>query len=145
MCVTSVSLEIRTYLIKLTFDNNAFSAEMQAARHVGGRGDTEKLFKIHVGFDGSFGAQGVNPRSLSSEHISKLVSVEGIVTKCSSVRPKVVRSVHYCPVTGAFQSRDYRDAMDTSGLPTGSVYPTKDDQGNMLETEFGLSVYKDSQ
>ena len=46
---------------------------------------------------------------------------------------------------GEFTSREYRDATDMTGLPTGSVYPTKDDNGNNLETEFGLSTYKDTQ
>lgn len=30
-------------------------------------------------------------------------------------------------------------------FPSSSVYPTKDDEGNLLETEFGLSKYKDHQ
>ena len=29
--------------------------------------------------------------------------------------------------------------------PTSAVYPTKDDDGNPLETEYGLSTYKDHQ
>ena len=32
-----------------------------------------------------------------------------------------------------------------TGQPTGSVYPTKDDAGNLLTTEYGLSTYRDSQ
>lgn len=30
-------------------------------------------------------------------------------------------------------------------FPSAAVYPTKDDEGNLLETEFGLSKYKDHQ
>ncbi|KAH9292631.1 hypothetical protein KI387_042176, partial [Taxus chinensis] len=63
----------------------------------------------------------------------------------SLVRPKVVKSVHYCPTTGEFQAREYRDITSTTGLPTGSVYPTRDDQGNLLVTEFGLCKYRDHQ
>ena len=33
----------------------------------------------------------------------------------------------------------------TSGLPTTAVYPTKDDAGNVLTTEFGLCKYRDHQ
>jgi len=37
---------------------------------------------FHVGFDGSFGAHAVNPRTLSARFLGSLVCVEGIVTKC---------------------------------------------------------------
>lgn len=73
-----------------------------------------------------------------------------------------MKSVHYCPNTKQHESREYVDAtdpqlglqaIDAAGreLPdrminiTSSVYPTKDKDGNSLETEFGLSTYKDYQ
>ena len=46
-----------------------------------------------VGFEGSFGPNHVTPRGLRAKLISKMVCVEGIVTKASLVRPKVVKSV----------------------------------------------------
>lgn len=75
----------------------------------------------------------------------------------SSIKPKVVKSVHYCPATRQHESRSYVDATDPElGLPevdasgreipdkminiTSSLYHTKDKDGNALETEFGLSV-----
>lgn len=54
---------------------------------------------LHVGFEGEFGSHLVSPRSLTATYITRLVCVEGIVTKCSVVRPKVSKSVHYCPTT----------------------------------------------
>lgn len=59
----------------------------------------EKITPIRIGFEGNFGASLVNPRTLTAELLGHLVAVEGIVTKCSGVRPKVVRSAHYCPAT----------------------------------------------
>ena len=41
------------------------------------------------------------------------------------MRPKVVKSVHYCPATGNFLTREYRDVTSTGGAPTGAVYPTR--------------------
>lgn len=38
--------------------------------------------EFHVGFDGSFGAHHVSPRTLTSSLIGTMVCVEGIVTKC---------------------------------------------------------------
>ncbi|KAG7605117.1 DNA replication licensing factor MCM3 [Arabidopsis thaliana] len=100
---------------------------------------------VLVGFEGYFVSRVVTPRELLSDFIGSMVCVEGIVTKCSLVRPKVVKSVHFCPSTGEFTNRDYRDITSHAGLPTGSVYPTRDDKGNLLVTEYGLCKYKDHQ
>jgi DNA replication licensing factor MCM3 len=101
--------------------------------------------QIQIGIVGELGPHTVSPRTLLCAHMSKLVKVEGIVTKCSLVRPKVVKSVHYCEKTGQFTTKDYRDVTSNSGQPTGAVYPQWDDQGNPLTTEFGLCKYKDHQ
>ena len=59
---------------------------------------------------GEFGPNRVSPRELTSSLISSLVNVEGIVTKCSLVRPKIVKSVHYSEATGQFMTKQYRQA-----------------------------------
>ncbi len=41
--------------------------------------------------------------------------------------------------------RKYTDMTSLDAFPSSSVYPTKDDEGNLLETEFGLSQFKDHQ
>ncbi|XP_019534369.3 DNA replication licensing factor Mcm3 [Aedes albopictus] len=98
-----------------------------------------------VAFEGSFGNKHVTPRSLTSRYLGNLVCVEGIVTRVSLIRPKVVKSVHYCPATKKVMERRYTDLTSFDAVPSSAVYPTKDDDGNPLETEFGLSVYKDHQ
>jgi len=78
----------------------------------------------HVGLDGSFGANEISPRSINAKFIGKLVCLEAIVTRCSIVRPKILRSVHYCEKTKMYHSRDYRDAtMSGNSIPTSTVYP----------------------
>ncbi|KAK4488175.1 hypothetical protein RD792_003918 [Penstemon davidsonii] len=101
--------------------------------------------QILVGLEGPFVSRRVTPRELLSGFIGSMVCVEGIITKCSLVRPKVVKSVHFCPTTEKFTVREYRDSTSNMGLPTGSVYPTRDDNGNLLVTEFGMCTYKDHQ
>lgn len=98
-----------------------------------------------VGFEGCFGNRHVTPRSLTSIYLGNLVCVEGIVTKVSLIHPKVVRSVHYCPATKKVMERKYTDLTSFEAVPSSAIYPTKDDEGNLLETEFGLSIYKDHQ
>ncbi|XP_005377713.1 PREDICTED: DNA replication licensing factor MCM3 [Chinchilla lanigera] len=101
--------------------------------------------EFYIGLEGSFGSKHVSPRTLTSCFLSCVVCVEGIVTKCSLVRPKVVRSVHYCPATKKTIERRYSDLTNLVAFPSSSVYPTKDEENNPLETEYGLSVYKDHQ
>jgi DNA replication licensing factor MCM3 len=108
-------------------------------------GKNKQNVKYVVGVEGSFGANHTTPRGLTSTLLSKMVCVEGIVTKVSVVRPKVKKSVHYCKATKKHVMRRYRDATSLDGPATTSVYPTKDEQGNPLETEFGLCEYKDFQ
>ncbi|KFP83855.1 DNA replication licensing factor MCM3, partial [Apaloderma vittatum] len=100
---------------------------------------------FYIGLEGSFGSKHVSPRTLTACFLSCIVCVEGIVTKCSVVRPKIVRSVHYCPATKKTIERRYTDMTSLDAFPSSSVYPTKDEENNPLETEFGLSVYKDHQ
>ncbi|KAI1482641.1 MCM-domain-containing protein [Daldinia eschscholtzii] len=94
---------------------------------------------------GSFGLNACNPRTLSSNHLNHMVSIEGIVTRCSLIRPKVVKSVHYNERKNIFHFREYRDQTMTNGVTTSSVYPQEDEEGNPLLTEYGFCTYRDHQ
>lgn len=121
-----------TEIVKAVGDSEKFDVEDKAFR---------------VGFSGSFGDYHVNPRTLRATHISKMISVEGIVTRCSLVRPKMLRSIHYCADTQLFSMREYRDATtSTSNLPpTTSLTPQTDTEGHLLETEYGYCTFRDHQ
>ncbi|KAJ3128223.1 MCM DNA helicase complex subunit [Nowakowskiella sp. JEL0407] len=109
---------------------------------------TRKLddLDFYVAFDGSFGDNFINPRDLSSLHLGKLLCIEGIVTRCSLVRPKIVKSVHYAEATNQFHERYYSDGLSLGQLvPSGTTYPKQDAEGNLLTTEYGLCSYRDYQ
>ena len=63
----------------------------------------------------------------------------------SLIHPKVVKSVHYCPATGKTLERTYRDLTSLEPFPTSSAYPTKDEDDNPLETEYGMCEFRDHQ
>lgn len=107
--------------------------------------DELDAIKLRVGVKGSFGSHSVSARGLTSRFLSKMVSLEGIVTKMGSVRPKLVKSVHYVPKTKSRVVREYRDATSLDGLPTTAVVPTSDQDGNAMELEFGDSEYVNHQ
>ncbi|KWU46255.1 MCM-domain-containing protein [Rhodotorula sp. JG-1b] len=102
-----------------------------------------------VGFKGSFGDHHTTPRTLRSDKLGKLVCLEGIVTRCNLVRPKMQQSVHYCPATTNFHTRIYTDRLSSaaaSGAPvSSSAYPQTDADNNPLEIEHGLSTFIDHQ
>ena len=100
----------------------------------------------YCAFSGSFGQYACNPRTLSSTHLNHMVSLEGIVTRCSLVRPKVIKSVHYNEKKKMFHFREYKDqTMTANGANTSSVYPQEDEEGNPLITEYGYCTYRDHQ
>uniref|UniRef100_A0A4W6CCB7 DNA replication licensing factor MCM3 n=1 Tax=Lates calcarifer TaxID=8187 RepID=A0A4W6CCB7_LATCA len=146
---TKEVLQILYIIMKLM--NNAFEellAFQRALKDVVASVDAtyaKQYEEFFVGLEGSFGSKHVTPRTLTSRLLSSMVCVEGIITKCSLVRPKVVRSVHYCPATKKTMERKYTDMTSLDAFPSSAIYPTKDEENNPLETEFGLSIYKDHQ
>ncbi|PJF18525.1 DNA helicase [Paramicrosporidium saccamoebae] len=99
--------------------------------------------QLHVGFEGSFGALHTTPRHLSAALLSHMVCLDGIVTSCSLVRPKLLRSVHYSEPRKAFLMREYWDATMLGGGVTALNYPTGGE--DRLVSEFGLCTYRDYQ
>ncbi|KAG8714802.1 MCM DNA helicase complex subunit [Ceratobasidium sp. 394] len=102
--------------------------------------------EYNIGFRGSFGDHHVNPRTLRAMHIGKMISLEGIVTRCSLVRPKMLRSIHYCEKTTTFYKCDYRDSTTLSSQgPTSTITPLVDAEENPLQMEVGFSTFRDHQ
>lgn len=56
---------------------------------------------VHVGFKGTFGQHSLTPRNLNSRFLNKLVCLDGIVTKCSLVRPKVCARFPFPAICGS--------------------------------------------
>lgn len=108
--------------------------------------ETDEETMYYVAYSGSFGENACNPRTLGSSLLNRMVSLEGIVTKCSLVRPKVVKSVHYNEKKNSFLFREYRDQTMSANAPAStSVYPQTDKDGDALVTEYGYCTYRDHQ
>lgn len=80
--------------------------------------DDDTMF--YCGLVGSFGEYSVNPRTLCSKHLNHMISMEGIVTRVSLVRPKVIKSVHWNEKKKMFYSREYRDQTMSANAPSTS-------------------------
>lgn len=102
------------------------------------------LQNYYCAYVGAFGEYSCNPRTLGSTYLNRMISLEGIVTKCSLVRPKVIQSVHYSEKKDRFLSRKYRDqTMTASGATNLNVYPQEDDEKNpvrMVALKLGRSA-----
>lgn len=101
--------------------------------------------RCHVSFTGEYGPHRVSPRALTASLLNKLVCVTGIVTRATLVRPKIVRSVHYAENSSSWTTREYRDEASFDGPPTTTVYPLRNEEQELLITQFGLSQYVDRQ
>lgn len=96
--------------------------------------DEDRLY--YVAFSGSFGENTCNPRTLGSSLLNRMVCLEGIVTKCSLVRPKIVKSVHWNEKKGIFMFKEYRDQTMSANAPASlSVYPQEDGEGNPVSLD----------
>lgn len=122
--------------------------------------NSEKVFQkeklkrtIKVTFNGMFGKNMVSPRGLSAQLTNNLVHVTGIVTRMSIVRPLLVKSVHYCEETRNGFTKTYTDQFSLNNAPqnaniagyTSNTVPVRDNHGNALSFEYGLSNFKDYQ
>ncbi|KAK5112235.1 hypothetical protein LTR62_004396 [Meristemomyces frigidus] len=148
--IRSHNREIADGLLNAPFDySQAFDRALKdVVKTLGNRPahETAEETMYYCAYVGSFGEFACNPRTLSSHFLNHMVSLEGIVTKCSLVRPKVVKSVHYNENKKTFHFREYRDqTMTANGAASSSVYPTQDDEGNPLVTEYGHCSYRDHQ
>ncbi|TKA80861.1 hypothetical protein B0A55_02339 [Friedmanniomyces simplex] len=148
--IRSHNRELADGLLNAPFDySQAFDRALKdVVKTLGNRPahETAEETMYYCAYVGSFGEYACNPRTLSSHYLNHMVSLEGIVTKCSLVRPKVVKSVHYNENKGTFHFREYKDqTMTANGAASTSVYPTQDDEGNPLVTEYGYCSYRDHQ
>lgn len=102
--------------------------------------------QFYVAFKGAFGSHSVTPRTITADHLLTMVSIEGIVTRASLVRPKVIRLVHYAEKTARFYAKNYHDNTTSfDAISTPAVYPVEDPDGNKLTPEYGFSTYRDHQ
>lgn len=102
---------------------------------------------LRLSLTGAFGRNHITPRGLTSNCLGRLVCIEGIVTKCGVSTPKLLQSIHVRKGIddGHVESKDHRDATAFVNQPMAGAMPKTDADGNELEIEIGLSVYKDSQ
>lgn len=90
-------------------DQGKGNAEKQALQNAADRAFPTKVKKYYVSFEGNFGANHVTPRGLKATLVNQFVSVQGIVTRMSIVRPKIQTSVHYCDQTKKGLIKNYTD------------------------------------
>ena len=125
---------------------------------------TQKEEKLHLNLQGMLGTHLVSPRGLTADLTNQYVGVQGIVTRISQVRSKLVYSVHYCEETKKGNIKEYNDQMkiqessNTYGQPINGNFeigkasgfmnnaiPTIDINHNPLTLEYGHSKFKDNQ
>ncbi len=117
--------------------------------------EPELIYRIT--FEGMFGKNMVTPRGLNATLTNQLVCVQGIVTRMSIVRPKLINSAHYCDDTKSGFFKEYVDQFSLSNNVSKNminqtdpsyitnIIPTKDINNNPLSFEYGYSIFRDFQ
>lgn len=106
----------------------------------------ETEIAVHLEFSDSLSIISPAIRTNDSTFIGKMIWIEGFVTSDSFVSPKLRKSAHRCDVDDQFHPKDYRDSTVASSLPpTNIIYPLKDQNGHLLNNEFGLGECVDFQ
>jgi len=119
---------------------------------------------MHLNLQGMLGTHLVSPRGLTAELTNQYVGVQGIVTRISEVRSKLIYSVHYCEETKKGNIKEYNDQMkiaestNTYGQPLNGNFevgkasgfmnnaiPQRDINHNPLTLEYGHSKFKNNQ
>ena len=119
----------------------------------------KKEDEIHINIIGMLGKNLVSPRGLNAELTNQFVGVQGIVTRISSIRPKLVQSAHYCENTKNGFVKEYEDPMtiqetnnkmnsaigtNVNGYNSNAI-PMRDLNHNPLNFEYGYSRFRDHQ
>lgn len=103
-----------------------------------------KTEKSNVNFTGNFGRHYITPRGLKANMLNKLVRVQGIVTRMSTVCPKLAKSYHYVEATKSGVVKSYSDnyAINEKGaMDKSSSFPTTDAAGNRMTADYGYCKY----
>jgi len=147
---------LETHLTSIISDMNDSGDLKRATRDIAG---VKKQDEHFIDLQGAYGRHMVSPRGLTADLANKMVCVQGIITRMSIVRPKIVCSVHYCEDTKQGSVKEYFDqyslgnnpniegnsfSAKAAGYMTNAV-PTKDLNGNPLSFEYGLSSFRDIQ
>jgi len=109
-------------------------------------GKDVKAPRPRIALKGTFGHHHVTPRGLTSELLTKLVCIDGIVTRCGPVTPKMVCGVYYCEGGDNVVVTEYPDKMGyKTPLQNVRGAPRQNQDGHPFTLEVGLSVYRDTQ
>lgn len=111
------------------------------------KAERQLKYPLKLDITGAFGRNHVTPRGMTANTLCNMMCVEGVIVKAGLMVPRLLQSMHVRK-DGSDQSvtsRDHRDACDLRVNPNAGGMPSLDAEGNPLEIDIGLSVYKDSQ
>lgn len=104
-----------------------------------------KAEEAHVNFSGNFGRHYITPRGLKANMLNKLVRVQGIVTRMSTVCPKLTKSYHYVEATKSGVIKNYSDNYNINeegSVDRTTTFPVRDSSGNPMTAEYGYCQYR---